>query len=257
MDPRMAYALLASTLAGLATILGALPCFFTRCLGPRLTALSMGFAGGVMLFVSFGGLLFHSQSVIGMGVAYVFFLAGLAVMLLLDVLVPHDFLAEKHEAAGRGRVHRAGVLTALGIGIHNVPEGMAVFVGMAHDTRLGWAVALAIALHNIPEGLAISAPIYASTGSRMKALGWTTLAALAEPAGAILAAAVLFPWHTPTVMAATLAATAGLMVYIALDELLPAAREEGGGHLAIAGTLAGMAVMAGGLWALQATGAPA
>ncbi len=247
-------ALLVTALAGLATVLGALLGVIVRRPGARTLSLSLGFAAGVMIFVSFAGFLRHSQEAVGAGLAYLFFFVGMVVMFLIDVLVPHDYLAEKYARRGKKTVFRAGMLAALGIGIHNFPEGMAVFTGMLHDPRgLGWAVAAAIALHNIPEGLAVAAPIYAATGSRRKALGWSLVAALAEPAGALLAAAVLFPILSPSVMAATLAAVAGVMVFISLDELLPAARQEGGEHLGIVGVAAGMAVMAAGLWLLHAT----
>lgn len=245
-------ALLVTALAGMSTVLGALLGVAIRRPGARTISLSLGFAAGVMIFVSFAGFLSHSQQTLGAGLAYLFFFVGMVVMFLVDVLVPHDYLAEKYAAKGKKTVFRAGMLAALGIGIHNFPEGMAVFTGMLHDPRgLGWAVAAAIALHNFPEGLAMAAPIYAATGSRRKALGWSLVAALAEPAGAILAAAVLYPLLSPTVMAATLAAVAGIMIFISLDELLPAAREEGGEHLSIVGVTAGMAVMAAGLWLLD------
>lgn len=244
--------LLVTALAGMSTVLGALLGVAIRRPGARTISLSLGFAAGVMIFVSFAGFLSHSQQTLGAGLAYLFFFVGMVVMFLVDVLVPHDYLAEKYAAKGKKTVFRAGMLAALGIGIHNFPEGMAVFTGMLHDPHgLGWAVAAAIALHNFPEGLAMAAPIYAATGSRKKALGWSLVAALAEPAGAILAAAVLYPLLSPTVMAATLAAVAGIMIFISLDELLPAAREEGGEHLSIVGVTAGMAVMAAGLWLLD------
>jgi ZIP family zinc transporter len=66
--------------------------------------------------------------------------------------------------------------------------------------------------------------------------------------GALLAGLVLYHFLSPVVVAWTVAATAGLMVYISLDELLPTAQADGKGHLAIAGVIAGMAVMATGLW---------
>jgi ZIP family zinc transporter len=249
----MLQAFVITTLAGLATVLGALLALVVKKPGVRTMSLSMGFAAGVMIFVSFGGFLYHSQLEIGQGLAYVFFFAGVAAMFLLDVLIPHEYLAEKHASEGQHRMFKAGMLAALGIGVHNLPEGMAVFTGMLHGAeKLGWAVAVAIALHNIPEGLAMAAPIYASTGSRGKALGWSFLAGVAEPVGAVLAALILYPILSPTVMAATLAIVAGIMVFIALDELLPAASEEGAGHLGIVGVMVGMAVMALGLWMLHA-----
>jgi ZIP family zinc transporter len=254
-----------TALAGMATMIGAFLALVVRRPGAKTLSLSTGFAAGVMIFVSFAGFLHHSLAAAGQAVAYLCFFAGMGFMFLLDVMIPHDYLAEHHDRGrdsdgagesgegGKPRFVRIGLLAALGIGIHNFPEGMAVFTGMLHGTEsLGLAVAVAIALHNIPEGLAVAAPVYAGTGSRGKALGWCLLASLAEPAGALLAAAVLYPILSPAVMAGTLAAVAGVMVFISLDELLPAAQNEEAGHLGIVGVLGGMAVMAVGLWMLHA-----
>jgi ZIP family zinc transporter len=140
---------------------------------------------------------------------------------------------------------------ALGIGIHNFPEGMATFAGALQDLSLGVAIAGAIALHNIPEGLAVSAPIYAATGSRRKAFLWSFLSGVAEPAGAAVAALVLMPFLTETVLGLMLAVVAGIMVFISLDELVPVARSFGQEHLSIVGVGLGMAVMAASLWLLK------
>ena len=64
---------------------------------------------------------------------------------------------------------RMGLFTALAIGIHNFPEGLATFLAALQDPGLGVAIAVAIALHNIPEGISVSVPIYYATGNREKA----------------------------------------------------------------------------------------
>ena len=139
---------------------------------------------------------------------------------------------------------RMGLLAALAIAIHNFPEGIATFASAMDDPTLGIAIAIAVAIHNIPEGLAVSVPIYYATGSRSKAFLWSLLSGLAEPAGALLAWLVLAPLMTPALMGSILAAVAGIMVFISMDELLPAAREYGEAHTAIYGIVTGMAVMA-------------
>ena len=139
---------------------------------------------------------------------------------------------------------RMGVMTALAIGIHNFPEGIATFTAAAENLTLGVAIAVAIAIHNIPEGIAVSIPIYYATGDRGKAFRLSLLSGLAEPVGALLAYLVLMPLMSPTLMGCILAAVAGIMVYISIDELLPAAREYGEAHIAIYGVVAGMALMA-------------
>ena len=254
-------ALLLTSAAGMATVVGGLFVLFLRQPGRRFMAASLGFAAGVMIHVSFVELLPHGQGEIGFAWAHVAFFAGVAGMFLIDALIPHRYMEDRHDHgllggaasgangkvepdADRSRLRRVGLLVALGVGIHNFPEGMATFAAALGSAKLGGAVAIAIAIHNIPEGLAVAAPIYAATGSRGRAILWSFLSGLAEPAGAVIAGAVLLSFLSPTVLGTMLCVVAGLMVYISLDELLPASRAYGHEHLSIAGVVLGMAVMA-------------
>jgi len=139
---------------------------------------------------------------------------------------------------------RMGLFTALAIGIHNFPEGLATFLAALDDPTLGLAVAVAIALHNIPEGISVSVPIYYATGQRRKAFAWSLLSGLAEPAGAVAGYVALRRFLSPLVTGTAFGAVAGIMVYISLDELLPASRAYGKGHDSLYGLLAGMGLMA-------------
>jgi len=253
MAGNIAVALALTALAGLSTTIGGLLGIFVKKPGPRFMALTMGFAGGVMILVSFVELLQGGVDTVGFGPAHLAFFAGMLGMFLIDFLIPHEYMAERHRTEGSGQegLLRAGLLVALGIGIHNFPEGMATFTGALQDVSLGVAIAGAIALHNIPEGLAVSAPVYAATGSRSKAFLWSFLSGVAEPAGAAVAALVLMPFLSEAVLGFMLAAVAGIMVFISLDELLPVARSFGQEHLSIVGVGLGMAVMAACLWMLK------
>jgi ZIP family zinc transporter len=178
----------------------------------------------------------------------------MAVMFLIDVLIPHDYIGEQHkEKVGphRGRLLKTGLFVAIGVAIHNFPEGIASLASTLEDARLGIAVAAAIALHNIPEGLAVSAPVYAATGSRGKAFAWSFLSGVAEPVGAGLAALVLTPFLNEILLGYVIATVAGIMVFISLDELVPVACSLGEEHMPIVGAGVGMAVMAISLWMLQ------
>lgn len=280
MNGTIGLALLLPTLAGLSTVLGSLLTVLLRKPGPRLMSLMMGFSAGVMILVSFGELLQEGIKDTGFALAYLAFFGGMAMMFLIDALIPHIHMGERHDAeaearacptpdpeehgrhryrhgAGHGggvnpgRLLKTGLLVALGIGVHNFPEGITTFAGTMHDPALGVAIAIAIALHNIPEGIAVSAPIYAATGSRRKALLWSALSGLAEPVGAVLAAVVLLPFLNVTVLGLVLAAVAGIMVFISLDELIPAACSFCEEHLSILGVTAGMVVMSFTLWMLR------
>jgi zinc transporter, ZIP family len=216
MQGNFGIALLMSALAGLSTSIGAFLGVIGKPPGRRTLALGMGFSAGVMITAAFACMLVEAQEIVGMGWTFLMFIVGMAGMFALEVIIPHEYLAEKFAIPGKERVFRTGLLMALGIGIHNFPEGVAVFSGGMHDLRLGWALAGAIALHNIPEGLAVAVPIYGATGSRARAFWWGTASGLAEPAGALLAGIILQFFLSPEVVACTLAAAAGLMVFISL-----------------------------------------
>jgi len=248
------WAFLITTLAGLSTAVGGLIGITVRKPGPRFMALALGFSAGVMILLSYVELLAGGIEQIGFIRAYLAFFIGMGVLFLIDILLPHEFFAEKHRTGTDeygSRMMKTGRLVAIGIAIHNFPEGMAVFMGTLVDPSLGIAIAVAIALHNIPEGVAVAAPIYAATNSRKKAFFWSFFAGLAEPVGAGLAALILMPFLTDAMLSYILVATGGAMVFISLDELIPASRVFKVDHLAIVGVIAGMIVMAASLWLLR------
>jgi zinc transporter, ZIP family len=147
------------------------------------------------------------------------------------------------ESHKKRRLMRMGLLSAIAITVHNIPEGLATFIAALTDLSIGIPIAIAIAIHNIPEGIAVSVPIYYATGSRRKAFKYSFLSGLAEPLGALIGWLVLMPYLTASMFGITFAGVAGIMVFISIDELLPAAREYGEHHLSIYGLIAGMAVM--------------
>jgi len=155
-----------------------------------------------------------------------------------------------HSAHGK-KLMRMGLFTALAITIHNFPEGLATFLAALQDPGLGVAIAVAIAMHNIPEGISVSVPIYYATGNRRKAFTYSLLSGLAEPVGAGVAYVALRVFLggangviPPEVMGTLFGGVAGIMVYISLDELLPASRAYGKGHDSLLGLVGGMMVMA-------------
>ncbi|NLL36261.1 MAG: zinc transporter ZupT, partial [Fretibacterium sp.] len=192
------------------------------------------------------------------------FFTGIVLVMLIDKFVPST--ENPHEAhrveelnpsavpqtqKKDGDLMRTGVLTALAIAIHNFPEGIATFMAGLQDPGLGVPIAVAIAMHNIPEGIAVSVPIYYATGSRKKAFCLSFLSGLAEPIGALLAFLVLTPFLSETLFGLLFAGVAGIMVFISVDQLLPAARQYGEHHISIYGLILGMAVMAVSLLLLE------
>lgn len=262
----MAAALLLTVIAGLATGLGGLAVFLTNRTNGSFLALSLGFSAGVMLYVSFVEILAEASDLLSAawgpgrgtwGMVGGFF-AGIAVIAVIDRIVPHQ--ANPHEfayqpgdaeadaafaaPAADSRLLRTGMLTALAIAIHNFPEGFATFAAALGDPSVAVAITVAIALHNIPEGIAVAVPVFQATGSRARAIGLSFLSGLSEPLGAVIGFVLLRPFLTDALFGASLAAVAGIMVFISLDKLLPTAEKYGGHHLCVYGIVAGMAVMA-------------
>jgi ZIP family zinc transporter len=240
----IAYPLLLTTLAGACTLVGGLIFMLVKRVKRPHLSFFMGLSAGAILYVSLVELLPLSIENVGFCWANVCFFGGMAVTALIDFLLPHDYLGEKVGGKRNRRLLSVGVLTAIGIAIHNFPEGMAVFWGAVGDADVGLTVAFATAIHNIPEGIAVALPIFAATKNRLKALKFTFLAGVAEPIGALVAFAVLGPFITDSLMGYVFAAIAGVMVFVSFDELLPCCFENRRGHTAIAGITVGMLVMA-------------
>ena len=255
-------ALLLAVCAGLSTTIGSLLGVVVKRPGPGFTAFTLGFSAGVMLLVSFVELLGNAMQIEGVGFvgAHVAFFSGMLSYFLLDYFVPHSYIGQNdYPQAKYGQtggpspqaLQRTGALVAVGIAIHNFPEGMVTYVSALNDFQVGLAIAVAIAIHNIPEGLAIAAPIYAGTGSRKKAFLWSFYSGISEVLGAVLAALFLTPLLTDAMLGFVLAAVAGIMVVISLDELIPIAKSYNTEHIPILGVVSGMVVMMISLWQLS------
>jgi ZIP family zinc transporter len=240
-------AALALTLfAGLATGIGSLVAYFIPRPDMRALSLSLGFAAGVMIYVGFVDLFCSAKLVIGFGYANIFFLLGLLIIYLLDQAIPHIHIDGQVDAHC-DRLYKSGIMTTIGIALHNLPEGMTVALVSLADLRLGVPVAIAIAIHNIPEGLACSIPLYCATSDRKKSCLLSFAAGMTEPLGAILAVVLLYPFLSDWLLAASSAMVAGIMVFISLDELIPVANRYGSEHLTNLGIIAGFLVMMAGL----------
>lgn len=276
MDHNVAYAFTLTLLAGLSTGIGSLIALFAKRTNRKFLSFSLGFSAGVMIYISFVDLFPEAIQLLSEDgdvkwakiVTTLAFFGGILFIALIDRLVPS--VENPHEirsvesmqvdipdttgakaGANAKRMMRTGLMTALVIGIHNFPEGVATFMAALQSPQTGIAIAVAIAIHNIPEGIAVSVPVYYATGSRKKAFKFSFLSGLAEPIGAIAAYLILAPFLTPALLGIIFAAIAGIMIYISLDELLPAAHEYGEHHVAIWGLILGMAVMAVGVLAFE------
>ncbi|HCL55829.1 MAG TPA: zinc transporter ZupT [Spirochaetia bacterium] len=247
-------------LAGLSTGIGSLLGFFTKRTNTQFLSVALGFSAGVMIYVSFVEILFKAKKslIVSLGeakgswVTILAFFGGILLIAFIDKLVPsfenpheiHKVEELRAPQKSSGKLMRMGLMSALAIGIHNFPEGLATFTAALKDPQLGIPIAFAIAIHNIPEGIAVSVPIFFATGNRKKAFLYSFMSGLAEPVGAFIGYILLYFFFNDIIFGILFASIAGIMVFISLDELLPAAREYGEHHLSIYGLISGMAVMA-------------
>ena len=118
---------------------------------------------------------------------------------------------------------RMGMQTAVAIALHNFPEGLATFVAVLEDPKIGAILAVAIGIHNIPEGFCVALPIYYATGNRKKAFWWGALSGMSEPVGALLGWLILANSFSDAIYGLMFGLVAGMMVMISLKELLPTA----------------------------------
>ena len=254
MEQNFYFALLLTLFAGLATSIGGVLAFFFKKKNLNTLALGLGFSAGVMIYVSFMELLPQATGELtkiytaktAEALTIIFFFIGTLFAWLIDYCLPSHHLENK-TLNKETKLKRLGLFTALVLAVHNFPEGLTTFMATLTNTPTGISIAFAIALHNIPEGISVALPIYHATQSRQKAFWYATLSGLAEPAGAIIGFLILRNFFKGPAFGFAFALTAGIMIYISLDELLPTAHEYGQGHKIIWSILAGMLVMALGL----------
>ncbi|MFM2022935.1 MAG: zinc transporter ZupT [Actinomycetota bacterium] len=275
MDSTLILAFAVTLGAGLATGIGSTIAFFAKTTNKGFFAVSMGFSAGVMIYLSFveilpkatGYLSEYFTEVQAAALAAAALVGGLILMAIIDALVPSsanphentqvELLSNSSEKSfddvekQRNALLRMGLFVALAIAIHNFPEGLATFLLVLDDPEIGVALAIAVAMHNIPEGIAVSVPVYYATKSKLKAFRLSFLSGLAEPAGAVIGYLILAQFLNHLVLGVIFAMVAGVMIFLAIDTLLPTARNSARGHLTVYGVIAGMAVMAASLILLR------
>lgn len=258
--------LLLSLIAGLGTGVGGLIAVI-HSPGKRSFGFLMGITAGVMITLSFLELVNEAWELGGFWTATIGFAAGAFFMFFLDFLAPHIRFGEaeirtkempvesqpgffqhkgRHGLGGRfrrrnhitdRRLLKTGLLLAIGITIHNIPEGIAVGAGFMHSPDFGLFIASAILLHNIPEGIATALPLCKCGVCRWDAFRTALFSGMAEPVGALVAALFLSSFNN--FVPGALAFAGGVMMFITLDELIPAAREHGHHHSTALGIIIG------------------
>ena len=244
--------------AGLSTGIGSIIAVLSKKTDPRLMSLTLGFSAGVMMYVSLTEILSKATDAlasafggkIGGAVLLLSFFGGVLLIALIGRFIPAfegetaQGCFQKGRGASNSQLFRTGLFCAFAIALHNFPEGMATFVSALRDPGVALPIVVAIAIHNIPEGIAVAAPVFRATGSRKTAFWISFLSGLAEPVGALFCWLLLMPVMSDTVFGIIFAACSGIMVYICVDEIIPAAEENAHHSLYVLGFVFGMAVMA-------------
>ena len=264
-------ALLLSTFAGLSTVIGGFVTFFIKENSLKFLSFGLGLSAGVMLFVSLVDLYPNACEMLKnqMGenfvwLAIIFFALGILMAVLIDFFIPDHIQGqmftkqiganekkidsadgEKDENAiiSIGKIKKAGILTAIVVAIHNLPEGLATFFLTTQDVMLGLGIVFAIAIHNIPEGMAISIPVYQATHSKRKAFWYSFLSGMAEPVGGVIGFIVIKNLFPNLCIGVLFALVAGIMTYISIDTLLPLSKDYDTGHYSISGVVFGLIIM--------------
>lgn len=255
MNDQIIGAFILTLIAGLCTGIGGLVVFFSNIKNNRFLAVSMSFAAGVMLYVSFVEMLPEAQfclkAIYGNGyggsLSVSLFFTGMLLVYLLDKLLPVFFLEgnKSHLSLNKKKnLYNTGLLVAIALAVHNFPEGIATFLSSLNDFSMGIAIAIAIALHNIPEGISVAMPIYYSTGNKWKAFRYSLLSGLAEPLGAIIVFLIVGNNVSDELLSYCFAIISGIMVYISLICLLPSSWEFGNKKDTMLGLIIGMFIMA-------------
>lgn len=198
----------------------------------------LSFAAGVMLSVSFLELIPESLAFSSINICVIGIILGSLVMFAVDRLMPHIH-PELFEPEHGSELKKTALYLIVGIFLHNFPEGMAIAIGTVSDSKISITIALAIALHNIPEGICTSAPYYLCTQKKLKSFLISSTTALPILMGFAFAN-YLFQNISHTFIGLIIGATAGLMIYICADELIPSSCNKTTNHSTIFSLIAGI-----------------
>jgi len=228
----------------LLTAVGTLPVLFFTAAPRRLLDAMMGFAAGVMVAASCWSLLIPAIARGGLAPAVIGLLIGAALLYAADQLLPHLHAEFPEEARAEGP--RVGwgrsTLLMLAMTLHNFPEGMAVGVAFGgSDFGSALALAIGIGLQNVPEGLAIALPLRRAGMPRGRAFFWGQLSAAIEPVGGVIGAGLVLV--AGAFLPYGMAAAAGAMLYVVVEELLPETTRSGAVDVATLGFIGGFVVM--------------
>lgn len=139
-----------------------------------------------------------------------------------------DAVSADHFVLLRREVLVVGLVTFVSLSVHNLLEGMSILFAVNDGLESGVRLAAAISLENIPEGLCIALPLLFATRRPAFAVRFALFSGLLEPLGVLLPALFFKKNMTQTSISSTLAIIAGILVFVALAEMIPLAVKTAG-----------------------------
>ena len=214
----MFYSFLLTTIAGLSTLFGTIPIFLKIKNEDKLIASACAFASGVMLSISIFDLIPESLKYLKINNLF----SSIMIVIFITIGIVFSFIIDKTvDRINSNNLFKVGILSMIVIILHNIPEGIITFIVSNKNIVLGISICVSIAIHNIPEGISIAIPIYYSTKSKIKAIFYTFVSALSELFGAIITYLFLSKYINNTIIGIILDITAGIMIQISINKLLP------------------------------------
>lgn len=216
------YSFLLTTIAGFSTLIGSILIFFDKKKSEKVIVASLSFASAVMLTVSFTDLI--PEAIDMLKNVYPKFPCYIILLLFINIGIIISFLIDKYlpeeKINDKGTLYKVGIISMLAIILHNIPEGMATFISSYNDLSLGILLTISIALHNIPEGISIALPIYYETNKKFKTFMFTLISGFCELIGGLIAYFILHPFINNIVLGVLFSLIAGIMMFVAIFELL-------------------------------------
>lgn len=238
----VALSLLISFLAGISTFIGGLVVFIKFKDKNKFLAFSLSFSLSVMLSISVFELIPESIMTLLNKMSFLLaFLSGLFMFVLGKILV--NKITHKTHLLSGNSLYRVGVLSMIALMIHNFPEGIATFMASYNDISTGISLGIAIMLHNIPEGISIAVPVYYATCSKKRGLFLTLVSGLAEPLGAFVSYILLKNYINDVTISLVLILVAGIMMSLAIDEMIPEVNKYDNKVISIIGMILGLVLV--------------
>lgn len=217
--------LLLMFLISLSMFIGTLIVFFVDNKKEKMLGNLLGFSCGIIIALLVFDIFSEVIEELNFLWLIVLAIVGYFISKSLDRLVPAHEVHSHNKKEKNNNLFHVGIITFIGIMLHNITEGIALFTILEHNTNILMPFVIGIIIHNIPLGIALSSPMYYSTNNKRKTLLYTLFAVLSTLIGGIIGflfTDLFVKFNLPIYI---LGITAGMMSYVVIDELLPTARK--------------------------------